>query len=373
MKLRARDLGIIIGKKTPGKLNAITDIEGIRVGHSTIHTNTSTGKNVNTGVTVIEPRSGLARQSPCFAGIHVLNGNGDATGLEWIRESGLLTSPIAFTNTHSVGIVRDTLIMSERAALAIEDDTLYWSMPVVMETFDGLLNDINGFHVKAEHVLEAQQNAYSGQPEEGAVGGGSGMICHEFKGGIGTASRQLDIKEGGWTVGAIVQANHGQRENLRVDGYPVGKYLEHLPSPFKSRLSHSAGMGSIVVVIATNAPLLPHQCTRLAQRASIGIARTGGGTENSSGDIFLAFSTGNNNLPTADYSRPGGFTVPVDMVNDSHISALFSAAADTVEESIINALIAAETVEGNGYIAQKLGQENLLTALIECGWNKNKT
>ncbi|MFY3770174.1 Beta-peptidyl aminopeptidase BapA [Providencia manganoxydans] len=368
MKLRSRDLGIIIGKKTPGKLNAITDVDGIRIGHSTIRANTSTGKDVNTGVTVIEPRNGLARQSPCFAGVHVLNGNGDATGLEWIRESGLLTTPIAFTNTHSVGIVRDTLIISERAALIAEDDALYWSMPVVMETFDGLLNDINGFHVKAEHVLEAQQNAHSGQPEEGAIGGGSGMICHEFKGGIGTASRQLSVEEGGWIVGTIVQANHGQRESLLIGGYPVGKHLAHLPSPFKSQLAHSAGMGSIVVVIATNAPLLPHQCTRLAQRASIGIARTGGGTENSSGDIFLAFSSGNNNLPVADYAQQGNFTVPVNMVNDDHISALFAAAAEAVEESIINALIAAETVTGNGHTAQKLDNDNLLGALNACGW-----
>lgn len=368
MTLRTRDLGITIGHRKPGLLNAITDVAGIRVGHSTINEILPNGANVNTGVTIIEPRPELTRFSPCFAGVHVLNGNGDATGLEWIREAGLLTSTIAFTNTHSVGIVRDTLIALEREALPQQDDSVYWCMPVVMETYDGLLNDINGFHVKEKHVREAKLNAHSGVPEEGAVGGGHGMICHEFKGGIGTASRQLSEAEGGWIVGAIVQANHGQRENLLVGGYPVGRQLSDIHSPFKSRLAKSAGMGSIVVVIATDAPLLPHQCARLAQRASIGIARTGGGTENSSGDIFLAFSTGNNNLPVADYSRQGDFTIPINMVNDDHISSLFSAAAEAVEESIINALLAAKTVQGNGHRAEELNSEQLLTALKACGW-----
>ncbi|PYA72604.1 aminopeptidase, partial [Serratia marcescens] len=222
MTQRAQDLGIIIGQGTPGPLNAITDVPGVRVGHASIHADLADGRSVRTGVTVIEPRPGSARRAPCFAGVHVLNGNGDATGLEWVREAGLLTSPIAFTNTHSVGVVRDALIALERETLPAGDNAVYWNMPVVMETFDGLLNDINGFHVKAEHVRQAQQAARGGLPQEGAVGGGSGMICHEFKGGSGTASRRLPADQGGWTVGAIVQANHGKRESLLVGGYPVG-------------------------------------------------------------------------------------------------------------------------------------------------------
>lgn len=371
MSQRARDLGITFGQGTPGPLNAITDVPGVRVGHANVNADLPNGRHVRTGVTIIEPRPGPARQSPCFAGIHVLNGNGDATGLEWIREAGLLTSPIAFTNTHSVGMVRDTLIALERETLSADDSAVYWNMPVVMETFDGLLNDINGFHVMAKHVRQALQSARGGLPEEGAVGGGSGMICHEFKGGSGTASRQLATEDGGWTVGAIVQANHGKRDALLVGGYPVGRYLGQIHSPFTPQLPQP-GMGSIVVAIATDAPLLPHQCTRLAQRASIGIARTGGGTEDSSGDIFIAFATGNRDIPPADYASKGAFTTPVEMVNNDHISALFSAAADVVEEAIINALLAAPTVEGNGHRAEGLTAEHLLAALKQAGWRHTK-
>ncbi len=356
MTQRAQDLGIIIGQGTPGPLNAITDVPGVRVGHASIHADLADGRSVRTGVTVIEPRPGSARHAPCFAGVHVLNGNGDATGLEWVREAGLLTSPIAFTNTHSVGVVRDALIALERETLPAGDNAVYWNMPVVMETFDGLLNDINGFHVKAEHVRQAQQAAQGGLPQEGAVGGGSGMICHEFKGGSGTASRRLPADQGGWTVGAIVQANHGKRESLLVGGYPVGRHLGHIPSPFTPQLPHP-GMGSIVVALTTDAPLLPHQCARLAQRASIGIARTGGGTEDSSGDIFIAFATGNDGLPPADYANKGAFTTPLRMVNNDYISALFAAAAEAVEEAIVNALLAANTVSGNGHRAEGLSAE----------------
>ncbi len=280
--MRARQLGIHLGLGTPGPFNAITDVPGVRVGHSTLNTSVD-GKQVRTGVTLVQPRAGHARQQPCFAGCHVLNGNGDATGLEWIREAGTLTTPLAITNTHSVGVVRDALIALEREAL--QDPAVYWCMPVVMETYDGLLNDIWGQHVGVQQVREAMACAESGPVAEGAVGGGTGMICHEFKGGIGTASRRLTAEQGGYTVGALVQANHGKREELRVDGYPVGRRLGHIPSPFAER--GTPGMGSIVVILATDAPLLPHQCQRLAQRASIGIARTGGGTEDSSGDIFL--------------------------------------------------------------------------------------
>jgi D-aminopeptidase len=372
--MRAREHGITVGFGRPGPFNSITDVAGVRVGHSTLNFDLPNGRAVRTGVTVIEPRPGAARHSPCFAGVHVLNGNGDATGLEWIREAGLLTTPIAYTNTHSIGLVRDTLIAIERETLN-EPDAVYWTMPVVLETYDGLLNDINGFHVRAEHVRAAVAEACGGVVAEGSVGGGTGMICHEFKGGIGTSSRVLPPEDGGWSVGAIVQANHGKRDSLLVDGFQVGRLLPHsrVESPFTARALAHPGMGSIAVTIATNAPLLPHQCTRLAQRASIGIARTGGGTEDSSGDLFIAFSTGNANLPTTEYARKGAFTTPVEMVNNSHMSALFQAAAETVEEAIINALLANNNMIGmSGQCAHALNPELLLNALRNSGWQAQR-
>ncbi len=365
--MRARQLGITLGLGTPGELNAITDVPGIRVGHSSVRAVVD-GKQVRTGVTVVEPRAGAARQQPCFAGCHVLNGNGDATGLEWIREAGLLTTPVAITNTHSVGVVRDALIAHERDSL--QDPAVYWCMPVVMETYDGVLNDIWGQHVGVAQVAEALAAARPGPVAEGAVGGGTGMICHEFKGGIGTSSRKLPAEQGGWTVGALVQANHGKRGELRVDGYPVGRHLGALPSPFAER--GTPGMGSIVVILATDAPLLPHQCQRLAQRASIGIARTGGGTEDSSGDVFLAFATGNRDLPTADYGRKDApFTTGLSMVNNDHISGLFAAAAEAVEEAIINVLLAGEDMRADdGSEVLGLKPEVLLQALRATGWRQ---
>ncbi|POA55395.1 MULTISPECIES: DmpA family aminopeptidase [unclassified Pseudomonas] len=367
--MRARQAGISLGLGTPGPFNAITDVPGVRVGHSTLKTEID-GKQVRTGVTLIQPRAGHARLQPCFAGCHVLNGNGDATGLEWIREAGTLTTPIAITNTHSVGVVRDALIALEREELA--DPSVYWCMPVVMETFDGLLNDIWGQHVGPQQVREASALAESGPVDEGAVGGGTGMICHEFKGGIGTASRRLAPEQGGYTVGALVQANHGKREELRVDGYPVGRQLRDIVSPFAER--GTPGMGSIVVILATDAPLLPHQCQRLAQRASVGIARTGGGTEDSSGDIFLAFATGNRDLPAADYARKDlGFTSPLAMLNNDHISPLFSAAAEAVEEAIINALLAGEPMTSeDGVQVPALTPQILRNALQLRGWNNKQ-
>ncbi|WP_263263039.1 P1 family peptidase [Pseudomonas sp. RIT-PI-S] len=363
--MRARQLGITLGLGTPGPFNAITDVPGVRVGHSTLNERRN-GKQVLTGVTVVEPREAAARYQPCFAGCHVLNGNGDATGLEWIREAGLLTTPIATTNTHSVGVVRDALIAHERKVLG--DRSTYWCMPVVMETYDGVLNDIWGQHVSAEQVEQALLAVESGPVREGAVGGGAGMICHEFKGGIGTSSRQLAPSQGGWTVGVLVQANHGQRRELRIDGYPVGRHLLDIASPFAAQ--GTPGMGSIVVIIATNAPLLPHQCQRLAQRASIGIARTGGGTEDSSGDIFLAFATGNRGIPVADYDRQGlPLTTPLAMVNNDHISPLFAAAAEAVEEAIINALLAGTAVcADDGRKVEALSEARLLAALGSAGW-----
>lgn len=365
--MRARDFGITLGLGKPGPNNAITDVPGVRVGHATLN-QTANGKPVRTGVSVIEPRAGAARYQPCFAGCHVLNGNGDATGLEWIREAGLLTTPIATTNTHSVGVVRDALIAHERATL--QDDSTYWCMPVVMETYDGVLNDIWGQHVNADLVQQALAAANSGPVVEGSVGGGTGMICHEFKGGIGTASRELPAEQGAWTVGAFVQANHGQRLDLRVDGYPVGRVLGDLPSPFAEQ--DTPGMGSIVVVLATDAPLLPHQCQRLAQRASVGIARTGGGTDDSSGDIFLAFSTGNTGLAPADYNRRNlALTAQVQMVNNDHISPLFAAAAEAVEEAIINALLAGQDMQSaDGRTVPALTGDRLRVALQVTGWRQ---
>jgi D-aminopeptidase len=242
-----------------------------------------------------------------------------------------------------------------------------------METYDGLLNDIWGQHVNAAHVQRALAAAQSGPVAEGGVGGGTGMICHEFKGGIGTASRVLANDAGGWTVGALVQANYGVREMLRVAGYPVGEVLRHVPSPFREAdAKGEAGMGSIVVTIATDAPLLPHQCTRLAQRASVGLARVGGGTEDSSGDIFLAFATGNAGLPAVNYGSKGAPTTGVQMVNNDHISALFVAAAEAVEEAIVNALVAGGDVASRGARVEGLGQARLLDALREVGWRPGR-
>ena len=366
--MRARELGIRIGDLPSGPEDAITDVEGVRVGHSTIVSGEGplvVGEGpVRTGVTVVCPREGLARDEPVFAGAHTFNGNGEMTGLEWIREAGALATPVAITNTHSVGVVRDALIKAEMEARAGEED--HWCLPVVAETYDGTLNDINGQHVAVEHVREALASASAGPVEEGSVGGGTGMVCHEFKGGIGTASRRIPEKEGGWTVGALVQTNYGRRQTLRVDGAPVGRVLstERIPSPYRDgEETPPAGAGSIIVVLATDAPLLPIQCDRLAKRAGIGLGRMGGGLDGGSGDIFLAFATGN--LP------PGGLqstqaTVPLGMVTNEYISPLFYAAAEATEAAILNALLAAGDMKGrDGITAYGLTPELLLGALEE--------
>jgi D-aminopeptidase len=366
--VRARELGIRIGDLSPGALDAITDVEGVRVGHSTIVRGEGplvVGEGpVRTGVTVVCPREGLARDEPVFAGSHRFNGNGEMTGLEWIREAGVLATPVAITNTHSVGIVRDALVKAEIKARTDEEE--YWCLPVVAETYDGTLNDINGMHVTAEHVFEALDCASTGPVEEGSVGGGTGMICHEFKGGIGTASRRLPQEGGGWTVGALVQANYGSRSVLRVDGAPVGRVLgtEIIPSPFEDG-AQPAGTGSIIVVLATDAPLLPTQCDRLAMRASIGLGRMGGGLDEGSGDIFFAFATGNRGIPRAGLYEPPA-TVPLQMVTNAHMSPLFHAAAEVTEEAILNALLAAGDMMGrDGITAYGLMPESLLGALEE--------
>jgi D-aminopeptidase len=335
---RARELGIAVGTLPPGPENAITDVPGVRVGHATI----VEGDAVRTGVTVVHPHEGNAWEDPVFAGPHRLNGNGELTGLEWIRESGLLTSPIGLTNTHSVGVVRDALIAAEAGERA-ED---FWSLPVVGETWDGVLNDISGMHVRAEHVRAALASAAAGPVAEGSVGGGSGMICHGFKGGIGTASRIVEAV-GSHVVGVLVQANYGRRERLRVDGVPVGTAIPSSEVPLPGRAGGAPG-GSIIVLVATSAPLLPDQCRRLAQRAGLGIARMGGVGENSSGDLFLCFSTGNRGLPAGDFAAETPPTVALEMVPAQRLTPLFDAVVEATEEAILNALCAAETMTGRG-------------------------
>ena len=374
--MRARELGIRVGDLSPGPQNAITDVEGVRVGHSTIIRGEGplvVGEGpVRTGVTVVCPRRGLARDEPVFTGSHTFNGNGEMTGLEWIREAGALATPVAITNTHSVGVVRDALVRAEMEARTDEED--YWCLPVVAETYDGTLNDINGMHVTTEHLFEALDSATSGPVEEGSVGGGTGMICHEFKGGIGTASRRLPENAGGWTVGALVQANYGRRRMLRVDGAPVGRILstERVPSPYESgQETRPAGTGSIIVILATDAPLLPIQCDRLAMRAGIGLGRMGGGLDDGSGDIFLAFTTGNRGIPPEGLPEPPA-TVPLQMVTNAYITPLFHAAAEATEEAILNALLAAGDMTGrDGITAHGLTPELLLSAFEEIRRDSN--
>ena len=351
-RARARDLGIAIGTLPTGERNAITDVPGVRVGHTTL----IEGDAVRTGVTVVFPHEGSPWYEPVFSGAHRLNGNGELTGLEWVRESGTLCSPVGLTNTHSVGVVRDALISAEVAARG--DEREFWSLPVVGETWDGLLNDINGMHVRPEHVFAALEAASDGPVAEGNVGSGTGMICHGFKGGIGTASR-IVAQAGDAVVGVLVQANHGRRERLRVNGVAVGEAIpvSEIPDPY-GRLP--PGGGSIIVLVATNAPLLPVQCERLAQRAGLGIARVGGVGENSSGDLFLAFSTGNRGLPAADYGTEAPLTVSVEMLANNYITALFDAVVEATEEAIVNALCAAETMTGaNSSTAYELPLDRL--------------
>ncbi|HXE76257.1 MAG TPA: P1 family peptidase [Candidatus Xenobia bacterium] len=331
-KPRARALGIPFDG-TPGPLNAITDVAGVEVGHSTIIR--GEGKlevgvgPVRTGVTAIFPR-GKKSPEPVFAGWFSLNGNGEMTGTTWVEESGFLEGPVLITNTHSVGVVRDATIAWQ---LRQGPTAQPWSLPVVAETWDGYLNDINGFHVKPEHVFEALDSARSGPVAEGNVGGGTGMICHEFKGGIGTASRKLSEKDGGYTVGVLVQCNYGLRRHLRIAGVPVGREI-------REQLVYEQDTGSIIIVVATDAPLLPHQLKRLARRAALGLARNGSISGNSSGDIFIAFSTAN-----AGASQPTGLP-KLTMVPNDTISPLFEATVEATEEAIVNALVAAETMTG---------------------------
>ena len=335
-KPRARDLGIPFDG-TPGPFNAITDVRGVEVGHATIISGDGklvVGKGpVRTGVTAVHPR-GKNSNDPVFAAWFTLNGNGEMTGTTWVEESGFLEGPVMITNTHSVGVVRDAVI--EWQFKQFGKTAQPWGLPVVAETYDGFLNDINGFHVKKEHAFEALNSAKPGTIAEGNVGGGTGMVAHGFKGGIGASSRKLDSTAGGYVVGALVQANYGSRELLTIAGVPVGKELTDL-RPARGKDSDG---GSIIVVVATDAPLLPHQLKRVAKRAALGIGRNGGIGGNSSGDIFIAFSTAN---PEA--AKPTGLP-HLGMLPNDRINPIFLATVQATEEAIINAMIAAETMKG---------------------------
>jgi D-aminopeptidase len=360
-KPRARDLGVPFEGAT-GQFNAITDVKGVEVGYVTLIS--GEGKqSVRTGVTAILPQ-GRNFNGRVFAAWHTLNGNGEMTGTTWVDESGGLGSPIMITNTHSVGIVRDAVIEWGAKRFPGEGYSGDFSLPVVAETWDGFLNDINGFHVKKEHVFEALEKAAGGALAEGSVGGGTGMMSHAFKGGTGTSSRVLDARFGGYTVGVLVQANYGARQLFSVAGAPVGKEIKDLtPAPGKQSVGMVSKMeeggGSIIVVVATDAPLLPHQLKRLVKRVSLGIGNVGGRGENSSGDIFIAFSTAN----TAEFSKSEE-VANLKMLPNEKINQLFWATAQATEESIINAMVAAETMKGyNGNTAFALPHDRLKEVL----------
>jgi D-aminopeptidase len=374
-KPRARDLGIsaLIGG-TPGALDAITDVAGVEVGHTTLIEGDGAlvvGKGpVRTGVTVVHPR-GKLNADPVFGAWFTLNGNGEMTGTTWLQESGILEGPVAITNTHSVGVARDAILKWQVSRPGLQP----WGLPVVAETYDGALNDINGFHVKDEHVLAALDGARGGPVAEGNVGGGTGMVCHQFKGGIGTASRVLAEAGGAFTVGVLVQCNYGLRPGFRVAGAPVGREIADLlpctvnGTPKASGIARpcespapaagaSAEQGSIIVVVATDAPLLPHQLKRVATRVSLGVGRMGGYGGNSSGDIFLAFSTANAKAAAATDKAQ------VEMLANARMNALFEATVQATEEAILNALLAAETMTGaDGHRVFALPQDRLLAAL----------
>jgi D-aminopeptidase len=334
-KPRARDLGVPFDG-TPGALNAITDVKGVEVGHTTLISGDGPLKvgigPVRTGVTAILPRGKNSKDS-VFAGWFTLNGNGEMTGTTWLEESGFLDGPIMITNTHSVGVVRDATIAWKVKQGKPDQEGYWWSLPVVAETYDGYLNDINGFHVKAEHAFHALDTAHSGPVEEGSVGGGTGMVCNEFKGGIGTSSRVLDTKVGGYSVGVLVQCNYGQRDQLRIAGVPVGKEIP-------DHTIRDEDVGSIIVVVATDAPLIPNQLKRLAKRVSLGLARDGSYSGGGSGDIFIAFSTAN---PRAGDSKG---VQQLSMLPNDDLDPLFLATVQATEEAVVNAMVAAETMTG---------------------------
>jgi D-aminopeptidase len=378
-KPRARDMGLnaTIGG-TPGSLDAITDVAGVEVGHTTLISGSGrldVGKGpVRTGVTVVHPR-GKASNDPVFAAWFTLNGNGEMTGTTWIRESGFLEGPVGITNTHSVGTVRDAILQWQAKHPGLQP----WGLPVVAETYDGGLNDINGFHVTAGHTIAALDGATAGKVLEGNVGGGTGMVCHGFKGGIGTASRVLTKDEGGYTVGVLVQCNYGRRSELRVGGVPVGEEIPDLmpcvsidnPASASTRRrctdaeprpDDGAGAGSIIIVVATDAPVLPHQLQRIVTRASLGVGRMGGKGENSSGDIFVAFSTANPGVAAKKQ------TSEVEILPNDRLNPLFYATVQATEEAILNAMLAADTMAGaDGLRVFALPHDRLMAVMRKYG------
>lgn len=365
---RARDLGVPF-EGTPGPLNAITDVAGVEVGHRTLISGTGKLKvgvgPVRTGVTAIFPR-GKNNLDPVFANWFTENGNGEMTGTIWVEESGFLDGPVLITNTHSVGVVRDAVIAWRVKHFPPDPEGYWWSLPVVAETWDGDLNDINGFHVHPEDAWAAMDSAHGGPVEEGNVGGGTGMICFEFKGGIGTSSRRLDAKDGGYTVGVLVQCNFGDRHLLRVAGAPVGREIsvgseatrpvvQKIPPEVEAR---RRDIGSIIVVVATDAPLLPMQLKRIAKRVTLGLGRDGSISGDGSGDIFIAFSTAN---PHADFlTKPA----PVMMFPNDEMDDLFEATVQATEEAVINAMVAARTMTGiDDHTVYALPHDQLRAAL----------
>lgn len=363
-KPRARDLGVPFNGIT-GENNSITDVKGVEVGYSTIISNEGTNiirkGPVRTGVTAIFPRGKSKKFSPVFANWYSLNGNGEMTGTTWVTESGFLETPIMITNTNSVGVVRDAVLKWYVDTDWYKGEDWWYTYPVVGETYDGFLNDIYGFHVKEENVREAINNAAGGRIDEGNVGGGTGMRCLGFKGGTGTSSRIIKIKNSNYTLGAIVQSNFGSKKNLTISGVPVGVELKDTlnsvyKGPPKSRIKE--GDGSIIVVLATDAPFLPHQLKRISQRIPLGIGLVGGRGSNGSGDIFLSFSTANENAFNRDN------TTTVKTFSNDLITPFFEATVQVVEEAIVNAMIAAETMEGiNGNKVYALPHDLLIDVL----------
>jgi len=351
---RARALGVPFDG-TPGPLNAITDVNGVEVGNTTLIRGDGklvVGQGpVRTGVTIVFPR-GRADGDPVYAGWFSQNGNGEMTGTTWVEESGFLEGPIGITNTHSVGLVRDSIIawFVHNGRITLQP----WSLPVVAETWDGYLNDINGFHVQQADVFAALDNAKGGPVPEGNVGGGTGMVCYGFKGGDGTASRVLPAEAGGYTVGVLVQCNCGRRPQLTIAGVPVGKLIPQGPARADLEPEIKGDVGSIIIVVATDAPLLPNQLKRIARRATMGLARTGSSSGNSSGDIFIAFSTANRGAN----KEPGPNSVLT--VSNERISPLFQATVEATEEAIVNAMVAAQTMTGiDGHTIEALPHDKL--------------
>ena len=359
--MRVRDLGLTIGTLPTGRHNAITDVDGVGVGHATIVQGsgrlTVGAGPVRTGVTVVRPTRVHPRLTPVAAGTATLNGNGEMTGLEWVRESGLLTSDIGITNTHSVGVVRDGLVKEDQKQNAGKG--IYWSMPVVGETYDGILNDIEGNHVTEAHVQQALDSLSYDVVDEGSVGGGTGMICHGFKGGIGTSSRVVEVKGTSYTVGVLVQANHCDRNDLRFDGLTVGRHLGEDVVPQVGLADHilaqlpKPGTGSIIIVVATDAPLTGDQCRRLANRAYVGLARCGGGTHDGSGDIAIAFATGNVGKIPSELMLQESATVELTHLIHQEIDPLFYGATEATEEAIFNAMLQSETMEGRDWLTAR--------------------